>query len=41
LLRPSGPARLSLLYAVVFTEIGIAMPFMPSWMYCIGQNFID
>jgi len=28
--RPSGPARLSLLYAVVFTEIGIAMPFLTS-----------
>ncbi|MDP4002809.1 MFS transporter [Methylobacterium sp. NEAU K] len=34
--RPSGPARLSLLYAVVFTEIGIAMPFMPVWLDALG-----
>ena len=27
-----GSFRLSLLYAVVFTEIGIAMPFMPVWL---------
>ena len=36
MLRPSGPARLSLLYAVVFTEIGIAMPFMPLWLDTLG-----
>ncbi len=28
----SGALRLSLLYAVVFTEIGIAMPFLPVWL---------
>ncbi|MGH1574053.1 MFS transporter [Methylobacterium sp. P31] len=38
MLRPSGPARLSLLYAVVFTEIGIAMPFMPVWLDALGLN---
>jgi PPP family 3-phenylpropionic acid transporter len=38
LLRPSGPARLSLLYAVVFTEIGIAMPFMPVWLDALGLD---
>ncbi|WP_232630396.1 MFS transporter [Methylobacterium sp. Leaf118] len=26
------PARLGLLYAVVFVEIGVAMPFMPVWL---------
>ncbi|SDA13618.1 MFS transporter, PPP family, 3-phenylpropionic acid transporter [Methylobacterium sp. UNC378MF] len=36
--RPSGPARLSLLYAVVFTEIGIAMPFMPMWLDALGLD---
>ncbi|WP_457107950.1 MFS transporter [Methylobacterium sp. P5_C11] len=36
--RPSGPARLSLLYAVVFTEIGIAMPFMPLWLDALGLD---
>ena len=36
--RPSGPARLSLLYAVVFTEIGIAMPFMPLWLDGLGLD---
>ncbi|QGY04866.1 MFS transporter [Methylobacterium mesophilicum SR1.6/6] len=36
--RPSGPARLSLLYAVVFTEIGIAMPFMPLWLDTLGLD---
>lgn len=35
---PSGPARLSLLYAVVFTEIGIAMPFMPLWLDALGLD---
>ncbi|NEU11777.1 MFS transporter [Methylobacterium sp. BTF04] len=29
-------ARLSLLYAVVFVEIGIAMPFMPVWLNALG-----
>ena len=38
MLRPSGPARLSLLYAVVFTEIGIAMPFMPLWLDGLGLD---
>ncbi|MBP1183662.1 MFS transporter [Methylobacterium sp. PvR107] len=38
MLRPSGPARLSLLYAVVFTEIGIAMPFMPVWLDALGLD---
>lgn len=28
--------RLSLLYAVVFVEIGIAMPFMPVWLNALG-----
>jgi PPP family 3-phenylpropionic acid transporter len=36
--NPAEPdaARLSLLYAVVFVEIGIAMPFMPVWLNAIG-----
>lgn len=34
----SGPLRLSLLYAVVFTEIGIAMPFMPVWLDGLGLD---
>ncbi|MDP4025937.1 MFS transporter [Methylobacterium sp. NEAU 140] len=34
----SGAARLSLLYAVVFTEIGIAMPFMPVWLDALGLD---
>lgn len=34
----SGPLRLSLLYAVVFTEIGIAMPFMPVWLDALGLD---
>ncbi|MCJ2068372.1 MFS transporter [Methylobacterium sp. J-030] len=38
--RPSGPARLSLLYAVVFTEIGIAMPFMPLWLNALGLDAV-
>lgn len=29
-------ARLSVLYAVVFVEIGIAMPFMPVWLNALG-----
>ena len=28
--------RLSVLYAVVFVEIGIAMPFMPVWLNALG-----
>lgn len=37
---PSEPdaARLSLLYAVVFVEIGIAMPFMPVWLNALGLD---
>lgn len=35
---PSGALRLSLLYAVVFTEIGIAMPFMPVWLAALGLD---
>ncbi|GJE38227.1 putative 3-phenylpropionic acid transporter [Methylobacterium persicinum] len=37
---PSSPGalRLSLLYAVVFTEIGIAMPFMPVWLAALGLD---
>lgn len=31
-------ARLSLLYAVVFVEIGIAMPFMPLWLNALGLD---
>lgn len=34
----SGPPRLSLLYAVVFTEIGISMPFMPVWLDALGLD---
>lgn len=36
--QPDEPnaARLSLLYAVVFVEIGIAMPFMPVWLNALG-----
>lgn len=30
--------RLSLLYAVVFVEIGIAMPFMPVWLAALGLD---
>lgn len=30
--------RLSLLYAVVFVEIGIAMPFMPVWLNALGLD---
>ena len=30
------PARLGLLYAVVFVEIGVAMPFMPVWLGALG-----
>lgn len=33
-----GAARLSLLYAVVFVEIGIAMPFMPVWLNALGLD---
>ncbi len=33
-----GAWRLSLLYAVVFTEIGIAMPFMPVWLATLGLD---
>lgn len=41
--RPSLAAepnagRLSLLYAVVFVEIGIAMPFMPVWLNALGLD---
>lgn len=36
---PGGPAAgLSLLYAVVFVEIGIAMPFMPVWLNALGLD---
>ncbi|MCJ2014385.1 MFS transporter [Methylobacterium sp. J-076] len=35
---PPGALRLSLLYAVVFTEIGIAMPFMPVWLSTLGLD---
>ncbi|WP_373875338.1 MFS transporter [Methylobacterium trifolii] len=35
-----GPLRLSLLYAVVFTEIGIAMPFMPVWLDALGLDAV-
>lgn len=36
--KPDDPRglRLSLLYAVVFVEIGIAMPFMPVWLNALG-----
>ncbi|WP_082514120.1 MFS transporter [Methylobacterium sp. Leaf465] len=30
--------RLSVLYAVVFVEIGIAMPFMPVWLNALGLD---
>ena len=33
-----SPFRLSLLYAVVFVEIGIAMPFMPVWLSALGLD---
>lgn len=33
-----GALRLSLFYAVVFTEIGIAMPFMPVWLAALGLD---
>ncbi|MGV7032401.1 MFS transporter [Methylobacterium symbioticum] len=33
-----GAFRLSLLYAVVFVEIGIAMPFMPVWLDALGLD---
>ena len=41
--RPSlsadaGAFRLSLLYAVIFVEIGIAMPFMPVWLNALGLD---
>ncbi|AWN44311.1 MFS transporter [Methylobacterium durans] len=36
--RPTGALRLSLLYAVVFVEIGIAMPFMPLWLGALGLD---
>ncbi|WP_096487717.1 MFS transporter [Methylorubrum populi] len=32
------PIRLGLLYAVVFVEIGIAMPFMPVWLGALGLD---
>ena len=32
------PVRLGLLYAVVFVEIGIAMPFMPVWLGALGLD---
>ncbi len=32
------PVRLGLLYAVVFVEIGIAMPFMPMWLGALGLD---
>ncbi len=35
---PSGALRLALLYAVVFVEIGIAMPFMPLWLGALGLD---
>jgi PPP family 3-phenylpropionic acid transporter len=31
-----NPLRLASLYAVVFVEIGIAMPFMPVWLNALG-----
>ncbi|KAB1074926.1 MFS transporter [Methylobacterium planeticum] len=34
----SGAFRLSLLYAVIFVEIGIAMPFMPVWLNALGLD---
>ena len=34
----TGSLRLSLLYAVVFTEIGIAMPFLPIWLDALGLD---
>lgn len=35
--EPNAP-RLALLYAVVFVEIGIAMPFMPVWLNALGLD---
>ncbi|MBB5759716.1 PPP family 3-phenylpropionic acid transporter [Methylorubrum rhodinum] len=32
------PVRLGLLYAVVFVEIGVAMPFMPVWLGALGLD---
>ncbi|WP_342150581.1 MFS transporter [Methylorubrum sp. SB2] len=32
------PLRLGLLYAVVFVEIGVAMPFMPVWLGALGLD---
>ncbi len=32
------PFRLGLLYAVVFVEIGVAMPFMPVWLGALGLD---
>ena len=42
-MSPSPPvepnaARLSLIYAVVFVEIGIAMPFMPVWLNALDLD---
>jgi MFS transporter, PPP family, 3-phenylpropionic acid transporter len=34
----TGAPRLALLYAVVFVEIGIAMPFMPVWLDALGLD---
>ncbi|GJE41740.1 putative 3-phenylpropionic acid transporter [Methylobacterium soli] len=34
----AGAFRLSLLYAVIFVEIGIAMPFMPVWLNALGLD---
>ena len=34
----TGALRLSLLYAVVFVEIGIAMPFLPLWLGALGLD---
>ncbi|WP_336485232.1 MFS transporter [Methylobacterium nigriterrae] len=36
----SGSLRLALLYAVVFVEIGIAMPFMPVWLNALGLDAV-
>jgi len=35
---PPRSAGLALLYAVVFVEIGIAMPFMPVWLDALGLD---
>jgi len=37
-LHEPDAARLTLLYTVVFVEIGIAMPFMPIWLNALGLD---